>query len=251
MVATPVVEMKDVSFSYGGFPVLQNVNISINELDFACIVGPNGGGKTTLLRLVLGLIKPDSGSVKIFGGPPEHARPLMGYMPQRSEVDIDFPVNVMDVVLMGRLGASRSFGYYSSEDRKAAMDVLEETGLLELRKRPFSDLSGGQRQRVLIARAIVSGPRIVLLDEPTLNLDVTGENQLNDLLLRLNQSVTLIMVSHNPWFVTREVTSVVCINKTCKIHPTSKITDEVLKELYTGGLKVIQHNHECAEDETC
>ena len=245
---SPVIEISNVYFSYNGFHVLEDVNVSIREKDFACIVGPNGGGKTTLLKLMLGLIRPDSGSVRVLGRSPRRARHWIGYMPQHIAVDPQFPVSVGEVVLMGRLGSGRLAGPYRGQDRDAAREALEEVGLPGLENRPFSDLSGGQRQRVLIARALVSRPELLLLDEPTLNLDIRGEDQLHEMLTRLNEKLTLVLVSHNPWFVSRGVTNVVCINKTCRIHPTSQVTDDVLKQMYRGDMQVINHSHQCGED---
>ena len=165
-----------------------------------CIVGPNGGGKTTLVKLILGLLRPQRGEVRVFGQPPHRARLRVGYMPQHVQHDPQFPVTVMDIVLMGRLGQG-VLGWPGRADRRAAIDALAQVGMEEFRRRPFADLSGGQRQRVLIARALCCKPDLLLLDEPTSNVDSLVEARLLDLLRDLNRQMTIVMVSHDLGFV--------------------------------------------------
>jgi len=243
-----VIEIKGLSFSYNGHPVLEDVDLEIGERDFASVVGPNGGGKTTLLRLVLGLLTPTRGTVRVFGEPPARVRRRIGYMPQRVDVDPRFPVSVMDVVLMGRLGATRVLGPFGRADRRAAERVLDEVSLGDLRSRQFSELSGGQRQRVLIARALAGEPELLLLDEPTASLDVGIESELMSLLQRLNERLTIVMVSHDLGFVSQFVKTVVCVKGRCEIHPTSGITGEMINEIYGGGMRMVRHDHRCAEE---
>lgn len=242
-----VVEIENLSFSYNGQPVLQDVTLEIVERDFASVVGPNGGGKTTLLRLILGLLQPTRGTIRVFGQSPERGRRRIGYMPQRVEVDPRFPVSVMDVVLMGRLGVARVLGPFSRRDRQVAERVLAEVALGDLQRRHFSELSGGQRQRVLIARALAGDPELLLLDEPTASLDAGIESELMDLLQRLNERLTIIMVSHDLGFVSQFVKTVVCVKGQCVIHPTSKITGEMINEIYGGDVRMVRHDHRCAE----
>lgn len=238
----PVVAMKDVYFSYDGFPVIEEANVSVASHDFVAIVGPNGGGKTTLLKLILGLLRPTKGSVRVFGDSPEHARPRMGYVAQNMNVDPKFPVDVMDVVLMGRLGRTGIFGPYRKADKEAAREALREVQMLELRHRPFSALSGGQRQRVLIARALCCEPELLLLDEPTSNLDQTVERQIFEVLGELNRRLTVILVSHDLSFVSRFVKSVVCMNRKVAVHPTCEITDEFLKSFFGSHYRMVRHD---------
>jgi zinc transport system ATP-binding protein len=239
--------LKDVFFSYGDNPVLENVNLKINHGTFSSIVGPNGGGKTTLLKLVLGQIRPDKGKIELFGCSPEKARTSVGYMPQFSSLDLDFPVSVMDVVLMGRLG-KKIFGWYSAKDKKAAEKALSEVQLENFAKVSFSKLSGGQRQRVLIARALCCEPELLLLDEPTSNVDPEAEENLFSILKELNKRMTILIVSHDLGFVSQIVESVICVNRRVLVHPTSKINGELIKEIYGGELKMVRHDHRCSEE---
>jgi zinc transport system ATP-binding protein len=171
----PVIELKNVNFAYeDGIHVLENVNLTIEKGDFACIVGPNGGGKTTLLKLILGLLQPNTGSVSVLQATPAKRRSSIGYVPQFSKFDAGFPVSVLDVVLMGCLRHSFIWGGYSAEQIELARKSLADVGLKGLENRGFAELSGGQKQRALIARALVSEPKILLLDEPTASVDIHG-----------------------------------------------------------------------------
>jgi zinc transport system ATP-binding protein len=242
----PAVRISGVTFAFNGDPVLRNMSIDIKEREFVAIVGPNGSGKTTILKLILGLLHPLAGSVRVFGSPPERARARMGYVPQYIYADVRFPVHVLDVALMGRLGRrGAGLGPYSARDRRAALDALDEVGLSDLRNRPFSDLSGGQRQRVLIARALVSEPDILLLDEPTASLDSEVAAQLYDLLGRMNERMTVILVSHDLWFVSRYVKRVLCIQKNVQVHDTTDVDAEALGQLCGLGMRMVRHQDSC------
>jgi zinc transport system ATP-binding protein len=239
-----IIEIEDLSFSYdSGAPVLEGVNLTITELDFASVIGPNGGGKTTLLKLMLGLLHPLSGRIRIFGVSPIRARPRIGYMPQYAAMDPKFPVRVLDVVLMGRLGPGRSLGSFSRQDRDAAHDSIAQVGLSGLEKQPFSALSGGQRQRVLLARALVSDPELLLLDEPAAGLDQRVEQDFFHLLRDLNRSKTLLLVSHDLGFVSSFVKTVVCVHRTVDVHPMSRLDGAMIQELYGGDVHLVHHDH--------
>ncbi len=240
--AQPVVVLEDLYFSYGRHDVLEGVNLTVNRQDFVSIVGPNGGGKTTLLRLMLGLLHPTRGGVRILGMPPEEARPRTGYMPQHAILDPQFPVSVTDVVLMARLGHGRSFGSYSGMDREACEEALAKLQVADLRHEHFSSLSGGQRQRVLIARALASKPDLLLLDEPTAGLDLTVETELYDVLKTIMEDLTVVMVSHDLGFVSRLVNKVVCVKRKVAVHPTSEITGEIINEMYGFPVKMVRHD---------
>jgi zinc transport system ATP-binding protein len=240
------IDFSRVNFSYDTDPVLQDATFSIGEKEIICIIGPNGSGKTTLLRLILGLVKPRQGSVTVFGQPPQRVRHLIGYVPQQTLYDPEFPVNVLDVVLMGRLGRTLT-GAYSAQDRAAAHQSLSEVGLVDMITRPFAALSGGQRQRVLIARGLVSSPRLLLLDEPTSNVDQSTTQKLYQILKDLSTRMTVVFVSHDVGIVTSIVTSVLCVNQTVSIHPTSSLTGETLATLYEGAMALVRHDHRCAE----
>lgn len=239
---TDAIVIKGLSFSYDGHPVLEDVNLSIPRGDFVSVVGPNGGGKTTLLKLMLGLLRPSRGGVHVFGLAPEQARSRIGYMPQHSELDPQFPATVLDVALMGRLGHGRPFGPYSKRDKEAVARALDQVGLHNLRKQPFSSISGGQRQRLFIARALACDPELLLLDEPTANLDMAMESDLYELLQTLNQRLTVVMVSHDLGFVSTIVKSVICVKRKVLMHPTCEITGEIINEIYGSPMRMIRHN---------
>ncbi|MBN2583697.1 MAG: ABC transporter ATP-binding protein [Planctomycetes bacterium] len=241
----PIIQMKGVTFSYNGQPVLEDVNLAITPRDFVTVLGPNGGGKTTLLRLMLGLLRPSRGTVRIFGQDPEAARARIGYMPQHAYVDPRFPVRVLDVVLMGRLRKGRRWGPFGRNDKHAAAKALGEVELGNMARRPFAELSGGQRQRVLIARALVGDPELLLFDEPMANLDVVIEGEIHHLLCRLNRHVAVVTVSHDVGFVTHCVKTVVCVNRRVWVHPTQELTGDLIAEVYGGNLRMVRHgNHD-------
>ena len=240
-----VVVLKDVFFNYNSSPVLENVNLTISEGEFASIVGPNGGGKSTLLKLILGLLHPNSGELSVFGKTPEKSRQRIGYMPQYVQFDARFPITVIDVVLMGRLG-NRLGGRYSKKDRLIAEQSLEEVNMAGLARRSFSDLSGGQRQRVLIARALSCEPDLLLLDEPTANIDPEVEEALFEILRSLNERMTIMIATHDIGFVSQSVKSVVCVNRCVVVHPTSELSGDLIKDIYGADVCMIRHDHRCS-----
>jgi zinc transport system ATP-binding protein len=241
---TPVIEVEDLSFSYdSGGLVLEEVTLGVTELDFASVIGPNGGGKTTLLKLILGLLQPNSGRIRVFGTTPAKARPRIGYMPQFAAIDPKFPMRVLDVVLMGRLGPGLRIGSFSRSDREAASDTLGQVGLDGLERQSFSELSGGQRQRVLLARALVSDPDLLLLDEPVAGLDQKVEQDFFQLLRELNRSKTLLLVSHDLGFVSAFVKTVVCVHRKVDVHPMSELDGAMIQELYGGEVRLVHHDH--------
>lgn len=244
MAERTAIRFDQVTFSYGGSLVLENINFAISEGEFAAIIGPNGGGKTTLLKLMLGLLEPQRGFVRIFGLKPDAARRSIGYMPQHPRLDPQFPVTVSDVVLLARLGGGRKLGAYRKSDRNAALDALASVGLAQLADRPFSALSSGQRQRVLIARALASDPELLLLDEPTANLDPSVQDELYELLHRLNDELTVLVVSHDVGFVSKYVQKVVCVNRRAVLHPVSEVKGELVSMLYGGmEMRIVDHGH--------
>lgn len=244
--SVPAIEFDSVDFSYDGPTVLQEASFSIAEGDFVSIVGPNGGGKSTLLKLMLGLLQPRKGTVWIFGQPPKFSCTQIGYTPQFLTVDFSFPISVFDVVLMGRLQPGWRFSslWYSSEDRKAAQKAIETMQLADYADVSFANLSGGQRQRVLIARAICGNPKILLLDEPTNNIDATSEQVLSQILNNLNRSMTIILVSHDVGFVSQCVKNVICVNRTVAVHTTSELNAGTIQDLYgRNDMKMVLHDH--------
>ena len=249
MTDSEVVSIKNLSFSYNSHPALEDVSLTINHKDFVWVVGPNGGGKTTLLRLILGLLHPQRGTIKVLGEEPSQARSDIGYMPQFAQLDDKFPISVFDVTLMGRLGNGHTIGPFRNNDRKIAEKTLKQVGLYDLRQRRFSALSGGQQRRLLIARALASEPKLLLLDEPTANLDQVAEKELFELLRQLNERLTIILVSHEPAFVLDFVKRVVCVNRHVTEHPTSAVDGEFMGDLYRGELRMVRHDRHVHEKE--
>jgi zinc transport system ATP-binding protein len=250
MSTTPVIELKNVDFSYApGVPlVLENVSIRIELGESVCIIGPNGGGKTTLLRLMLGMLQPTQGTVSVLDKPAAQSVQSVGYMPQSLNFDPLFPITVLEVVLMGRLGVNgRVRGRYSDHDRSIARTSLSTLDLSGFEEKKFSALSGGQRQRVLIARALASEPKILLLDEPTANIDWKIEHQLLEALSRLREKLTVVIVSHDLAFVSALVDKVICVNRRVALHHKHAMCDPVLEELYGHPL---QHVHHCEHGHT-
>lgn len=238
------VSIRDLWFAYDGPPVLREVSFDIAAGDFVSIIGPNGGGKTTLLKLLLGLLSPTRGSVRVFGQVPDAARKRLGYMPQQISLDARFPVTAMDIVLMGRLGHSFPAGPFRRADREAAETALRDVEARDLGNRGFFSLSGGQRQRVLIARALASGPELLLLDEPTASLDPAVQDDLYELLTRLNQRMTIVLVSHDIGVVSKHVRTVVCVSGQVAIHPVEAISGELARVLFHGAedVKLVRHD---------
>ena len=241
------IEINNLSFFYDTVPVLENVNLKVEHGEFATIVGPNGGGKTTLLKLMLGVLKPAQGTITVLGGRPEKTRLKVGYMPQYADLDPQFPVTVMDVVLLGRLGR-RFGGRYSKKDKQMAWEALEEVQLESMDRMPFNKLSGGQKQRTLIARALCCNPEMLLLDEPTANVDPEVEENLLTILQELNQRMTILLVSHDMGFVSRVVKSVICVNRRVLIHPTSSVDGTLIKDIYGDDYCMVRHDHRCSEE---
>ena len=234
------IKFNKVNFCYDTVPILKDVNFVINRGDFISILGPNGGGKTTLAKLILGLYSPDSGNILVHGKSPVQTRDLIGYVPQFSLFDPNFPVSVLDVVLMGRIN---NFSIrYTKEDRFHADKAMENVGINNLKTKPYSDLSGGQRQRVLIARALATNPQILLLDEPTANVDAAIEYKMSSMLSNLKKTMTILLITHDLGFVSELVNKVVCVNKKVHIHPTSGITEEHIRELYNDNMRIVRHD---------
>jgi len=245
----PVIKLERVTFSYNGEPVLADVNLSVQPNEFVWIVGPNGGGKTTLLKLMLGLLRPQQGKISVFGASPQASARRIGYMPQHAQLDLHFPVTAMDIAMMGRLSGSLHAGPYSAADRRAALAALAQVGLEGLKRRALGELSGGQQRRLLIARAIASEPELLVLDEPTAHLDRVVERELYAILRELNQRLTIVMVSHDPAFVSDFVQQVVCVNRSVAVHPTTTLAGEAMLELYGAPKRLVRHDQHHREGE--
>ena len=204
-------------------------------------ISPNGGGKTTLIKLALGLLTPAQGSIRVLGTRPDLARSRIGYVPQAMDFDRDLPISVLDLVLMGRLSRRSLIGRYRPEDKDAAWRALESVEVADLAHRPLSDLSGGQRQRVFIARALATEPEILMLDEPTASVDSQAERDIYELLRELNRQMTIILVTHDLGFISSYVNKVACVNREVALHPTEDITGETILMTYNRSVNMIQH----------
>lgn len=237
------IEIENLNFSIDELSILENINLSIAQGDFAGLVGPNGGGKTTLLKLILGLYKAQSGKIKIFNEPVKKQRKLIGYVPQYANFNSDFPISVRDTVLQGRLGLTNILGGYGKNDKTIATKVMQETEIVDLANRSIQSLSGGQMQRVLVARALAAEPEILLLDEPTANIDQRAEKDIFDLFKIINQRMTILIISHDIGFVSDYINKVFCLNKTLVCHDASPVTSETIHALYGDHVSEVQHHH--------
>ncbi len=237
------IAVEDVSFSYGDSLVLEHVNLTLVPGEFVGLVGPNAGGKSTLLKLILGLLEPQAGRIQVLGRSPRQAARRIGYVPQFPSFPRDFPISVEQVVAMGRLGIGPLLGWYRAADREAARRALAEVEALDLARRPIGNLSGGQLQRVLLARALVGEPEILILDEPTANIDQRSEDDVFDLLAELNRRMTILLVSHDIAFITEYVSRVACLNRTLTCHGTNAVDGETIQRLYGGHVRQVAHRH--------
>jgi len=236
---TPVIEFQDVSFSYNQTTVLENISFSVEEEEFFGIIGPNAGGKSTLLKLVLALYKPVSGAVKVFGNAPEKERGRIGYVPQHPGFNRDFPITVKEVVSLGQLGTSMS----SAQAKQHFETAMTAVNLDDIAEHRISTLSGGQLQRVLIGRALACAPEILILDEPTANIDIPTEENIFGLLKKYNEHMTIIVVSHDIAFISGYVDRVACLHQTLVCHQTEEISGKTIEDLYGASMKMIDHHH--------
>jgi len=229
----PGAELKGVTFYYEpGRPVLENVDLQVEPLDFLGLIGPNGGGKTTLLKLILGLVEPKRGEVSLLGQTPERARSRVGYVPQVARIDPSLAATVIDIVLMGRLGASSWGPRFGPAELARAEAALAETNTVELSDKGLGELSGGQRQRVLIARALASEAEMLLLDEPTAGVDFHRERELLDLLHRLNERIPIVLVSHDIALVTTHLKRAAWVQRTVACYSAPDLSLDVMEKLY-------------------
>lgn len=236
------IEVKDLTVYYQKVGALSNVNLRVKEKDFLGIIGPNGGGKSTLLKAILGLAAPHSGTVQVFGKPPRKALGLMGYVPQFTKFHRDFPINVEETILMGRLsGKTPIFHRYSEKDREIVHSLMNKLELYPLRDRQIGQLSGGQLQRTLIARALTVEPKILLLDEPTASLDTESKSHIYSILKELNKNMTIIMVTHDMGAISSHVRSLACLNKKLYYHGHSELSQELITHLYGCPVDLIAH----------
>jgi zinc transport system ATP-binding protein len=238
---SPMIELANLCFSYNGQEVLSDINLTIQAGEFVAIIGPNGGGKTTLIKLILGLLVPNKGTVRVNGKAPGKGGALIGYVPQQINHNLNFPASALDVVLMGKHDSSKRWSFFGNRnDRNAALAALEKMGMGRYAERKITDLSGGQRQRVLIARALVCNPELLVLDEPTASIDTKGQADFLHLLKDLNRELTILMVSHDLLVVSSYAKSIACVNR--RLHYHNAIGSNV---------ELINAFNSCSVDEIC
>jgi zinc transport system ATP-binding protein len=218
------IKLENVSFKYENENVLENVSFSIKKNDFIAIIGPNGGGKTTLIKLIMGFIAPTKGKIKI-------KKEQIGYVPQHLKIDRQFPINVLDLVLTGSIAKSPWFGFFPKNLKEKARELLDKIELLDHQNSCFGSLSGGQMQKALIARALMSDPSILILDEPTANIDAESEKKILELLLE-NKNRTILMVTHHIETIVDKVKKIICVQKTVKSLLPKDICEHFALGLY-------------------
>jgi zinc transport system ATP-binding protein len=238
----PVIEIRDVSYSKNGREILSHVDLVVNQGDFYAIIGPNGGGKTTLLRIMLGLIPPGSGNVAVFGRPPDEVRDRIGYVPQFKTFDFSYPITVREMIRSGLMGHGRGVSRRISPGQEQEVDrVMESLGLSRLASQQVGRLSGGEQQRAIVARALVGDPDLLVLDEPTVYVDAPTELQFLDLLDVLRRTKTLVMVTHDIGVLPSHVNRIACLNHSIFTHGGAEITDEMLAFGYGCPVDLIAH----------
>ncbi|MBS9782689.1 MAG: ABC transporter ATP-binding protein [Arcobacter sp.] len=242
-----ILEIKDLAYSYNKqVNVLENINLSINDDDFLAIIGPNGGGKSTFLKLILGLLKSKNGKINKY-----IKNEQIAYVPQNTNLNIDFPITALEVVIMGHIGKSKRFFGYSKEDISCAKKSLEKVGMKGFEDRRIGDLSGGQRQRVFIARSLCLNPKLMLLDEPTASIDVKGQNEIYDLLKELNKSICIVVVSHDISVLLNYAKNVAHINKNLVYHSLENINKDIKNSkehlCEVELLSALGSSHNCCE----
>lgn len=233
----PAILFKDVAFQYDVRPVLQDISLEVQQGEYIGIFGPNGGGKTTFLHLVLGFLQPSKGAVSILGMPAKKSRKLIGYVPQRIAFDKKFPITVLEVVLLGSLSKVHWWGHLPKEEKKKACEALDLLDMLKWQNEPFGSLSGGQAQRVLMARAVMGHPKILLLDEPTANVDPSAAAMIKDVLKKLKGQMTVLHVTHELYEITEEVDRLFCFQKTLAVYSPKEVCEHFAHGLYHAPLK--------------
>jgi zinc transport system ATP-binding protein len=236
------IHIEDLSVYYGKTSALSGVFLDVKKGEFLGVIGPNGGGKSTLLKAILGLLPASTGNIKIHGQAPGKNKTSVGYVPQFASIDKQFPISAIEVVLTARLKKGLSFFHaYTKEDKALAYEQLKRVGIEHLAKRQISELSGGEFQRLLIARALTVQPKLLLLDEPTASVDASSREQIFKILKELNNEMTIVLVTHDLHAISSEVQKLACLNRQLVYHGEPKLTNEIMKELY-GFLPQQEHD---------
>ena len=240
----PLIQLRHICAAYGEKTVLEDIDLTVYEHDFLGIIGPNGGGKTTLMKLILGLLKPRSGSIIFYNdGGKEVPEISMGYLPQYNTIDKKFPISVYEVVLSGLNKQKSLFRPFSASQHERAQRIIARMGLEGLEDRAIGQLSGGQIQRALLGRALVSDPQVVILDEPNTYIDKRFEAKLYSLLDEINKECAIILVSHDIGTVLQNVKSIACVNRTLDYHPDTEVPPEWLEEHFGCPIDLVGHGN--------
>lgn len=231
----PIVELKDISVSYERKVAIENVNFTINKNDFIGVIGPNGGGKTTLIKVILGIVKPHQGKILF-----HEANKKIGYLSQYHNFDSSFPISVEETILMGLMNNWKPFYFRKKEIKQSLQKTLERLKITHLQKKNMGELSGGEMQKVFLARAIISNPVLLLLDEPDTYIDSKFENELYEILEEINKTTAIVLVSHDAGIISSHVKSIACVNRHLHYHASNEITEEMLK-VYNCPIDLITH----------
>ncbi|MFK5894538.1 MAG: metal ABC transporter ATP-binding protein [Pseudomonadota bacterium] len=264
-----ILKLENISFAYEQFPVLENISLQMQEGDFAALIGPNGGGKTTLIKIILGLLKADKGKVQLFNHSVSEAKNNLSYVPQYANFSHDFPISVRDTVIQGCLTSQNlqlknkgsklvnfffkkeNWGWYTKADYQRAEQAMREAYIWEYRDKAIATLSGGQLQRVMVARALAGDPKLLILDEPTANIDERSEKDIFDLFKELNERMSIIVISHDIGFVSSYVNQVFCLNKTLVCHQADVVDSESIHHLYGEHISSVHHHSQhCSHHES-
>jgi len=238
---TKILEINNLTAGYDEIVVLKNINFAVHQTDFIGIIGPNGGGKTTLIKCILGVIKPFSGSISYdFQAKGKDFRKFIGYLPQQNVIDKKFPISVREVVLSGLTSQKKLIFRFTTEEKKKADELLEKSGLKAISKNPIGELSGGQLQRVFLARAVISNPRLLILDEPSTYVDNRSEFEFYETLKELNKEIAILLVSHDIGTISSYIKTIACVNSNLHYHPSNEITSEELN-IYNCPVDIIAH----------
>ncbi len=235
---SPILQLKNVTAGYNGQAVLRDINMVIYPHDFIGVIGPNGGGKTTLVKVMLGLLKPWEGSVSYHLASDNSGG--IGYLPQINHIDRKFPISVNDVVLSGLARKQRIFNRFSVREKELAATLMEEMGISQIAGKPIGELSGGQLQRVFLCRSVIASPELLILDEPNTYVDNNFENELYEKLQALNREMAIIVVSHDIGMISSYVKTIACVNNELHYHESNIISQEQL-QAYNCPIKLITH----------